>query len=92
MNSITQVVTVTLLNLRSLPQRLGSSLVLVIGIAGVVAVLISVLSMSVGFRQTITSGSREDRAVVLTRGAEAEGLSSISRADVVAIENLPART
>jgi len=88
-NSITQVVTVTLLNLRSLPQRLGSSLVLVIGIAGVVAVLISVLSMSVGFRQTITSGSREDRAVVLTRGAEAEGLSSISRADVVAIENLP---
>lgn len=89
MNSISQVFTVTALNLRSLPQRLGSSLVLVIGTAGVVAVLISVLSMSVGFRQTVTGGSREDRAVILTRGAEAEEGSSVSRADVVAIENLP---
>ena len=60
------------MNLRTLPQRIGSSLVIVIGIAGVVAVLISMLSMSVGFRQTITNSSREDRAIILTRGAEAE--------------------
>jgi putative ABC transport system permease protein len=52
-------------------------------------VLISVLSMSVGFRQTITNSSRENRAIVLTRGAETESGSSVSRADVVAIENLP---
>ena len=89
MNSFTQVITVTALNLRTLPQRIGSSLVIVIGIAGVVAVLISMLSMSVGFRQTITNSSREDRAIILTRGAEAEAASNVSRADVVAIENLP---
>ena len=89
MNDITQIVTVTTLNLRTLPQRVGSSLVLVIGIAGVVAVLVSVLSMSVGFRQTITNGSREDRAIVLPRGAEAENNSVVTRADVVTIENLP---
>ena len=89
MNSFIQVITVTALNLRTLPQRIGSSLVIVIGIAGVVAVLISMLSMSVGFRQTITNSSREDRAIILTRGAEAEAASNVSRADVVAIENLP---
>ena len=89
MNSFTQVITVTALNLRTLPQRIGSSLVIVVGIAGVVAVLISMLSMSVGFRQTITNSSREDRAIILTRGAEAEAASNVSRADVVAIENLP---
>jgi len=88
-NSFIQVITVTALNLRTLPQRIGSSLVIVIGIAGVVAVLISMLSMSVGFRQTITNSSREDRAIILTRGAEAEAASNVSRADVVAIENLP---
>lgn len=89
MSSLNQVITVTALNLRTLPQRVGSSLVIVIGIAGVVAVLISMLSMSVGFRQTITNSSREDRAIVLTRGVESESYSDVSRSDVVAIENLP---
>jgi putative ABC transport system permease protein len=84
-----QILTVTALNLRTLPQRIGSSLVIVIGIAGVVAVLVSMLSMSVGFRQTITNGSRADRAIVVTRGMESEGLSDVSRADVVTLENLP---
>jgi putative ABC transport system permease protein len=88
-NRFTQVVAVTALNLRTLPQRVGSSLVIVIGIAGVVAVLISMLSISIGFRQTITNGAREDRAIVLTRGAEAEQASDVSRADVLQIGNLP---
>ncbi len=59
-------------------QRRGSSLVIVIGIAGVVAVLISVLSMTTGFRRTMTAGAQPDRAIVLTRGAEAEYLSGLS--------------
>jgi putative ABC transport system permease protein len=88
-NNIAQVIAVTALNLRTLPERVGSSLVIVVGIAGVVAVLISMLSMSVGFRQTITNSAREDRAIVLTRGAESEQGSDVSRSDLVAIENLP---
>ena len=89
MNSVAQIITVTALNLRNLPQRLGSSLVIVIGIAGVVGVLISMLSMSVGFRQATTSGAQEDRAIVMTRGAERENMSAVSRADVIALDNLP---
>jgi putative ABC transport system permease protein len=88
-NGAVQILAVTALNLRTLPQRIGSSLVIVIGIAGVVAVLVSMLSMSVGFRQTITNGSRADRAIILTRGMESESFSDVSRADVVTLENLP---
>lgn len=89
MNGITQIVTTTTLNLRTLPARLGSSLVIVIGIAGVVAVLISVLSMAVGFQRTIANGSRADRAIIVTRGSEMEYASSLSRGDIVSLENLP---
>ena len=39
-----QVFAVSLMSLSTLPQRLGSSSVIVIGIAGVVAVLVSVLA------------------------------------------------
>jgi len=35
-----QLIAVTAMNLRTLPQRLGASSVIVIGIAGVVAVLV----------------------------------------------------
>ena len=89
MNVFTQIAAVTGVNLRTLPQRPGSSLVIVIGIAGVVAVLISMLSMSMGFRQTMTNGSRDDRALIMTRGADSESMSQVTRADVVALENLP---
>ena len=49
MSAITQIAAVSAMNIRSLPQRIGTSSVVVIGIAGVVAVLISVLAMSTGF-------------------------------------------
>lgn len=74
-----QTLAVTLMNLRSLPSRLGSSLVIVIGIAGVVAVLISVLAMSQGFRKTLSNTGRMDRAIVLRGGSDAELTSAITR-------------
>jgi putative ABC transport system permease protein len=89
MNGFTQVVAVTAVNLRTLPQRIGSSMVIVIGIAGVVAVLISLLSMSAGFRQTMGNGARDDRAIILTPGVESERYSQVTRVDVVSLENLP---
>ena len=48
MNLITQVIAVVAMNLRSLPQRLGTSLVIIIGSGGVVAVLVCVLAMAAG--------------------------------------------
>jgi putative ABC transport system permease protein len=73
------IVAITLLNLRNLPQRLGSSFVIVVGIAAVVAVLLSVMALSTGFRRTMEQGANAERAIVMSRGAEVEAASSISR-------------
>ena len=60
-----QILAVTLMNLRAIPQRLGASLVIVIGIAGVVGVMVALLSMAKGFQATLASTGRPDRVIVL---------------------------
>ena len=87
MNIVSQILAVTAMNLRSIPQRLGNSLVIVVGIAGVVAVLISVLAMSLGFRTTIKGDASADRVIVFSRGANAENESRLSRENVDAVMN-----
>src|SRR5687767_12107711 len=89
MRTMTQVLAATGVGLRSIPQRLGNSLVIVIGMAGVVAVLVSVLAMSRGFQTTINAGARPDRVIVLVRGADSESNSTLSRAAVAALEAAP---
>jgi putative ABC transport system permease protein len=74
-----QVVEITLINLRTLPQRAGTSLVVVVGIAGVVGVLVSVLAMSEGFRHTLASTGRPDRVILLRAGSDAELSSGVAR-------------
>jgi putative ABC transport system permease protein len=44
-----QIVEITLMNLRSIGARRGAAAVIVVGIAGVVAVLVGLLSMAAGF-------------------------------------------
>lgn len=85
-----QIFAVTGMNLRAIPQRLGSSSVIVIGISGVVAVLVSVLAMAVGFRETMQNTGREDRAIVLRGGSQAEINSSMTREDAQTILDAPA--
>jgi putative ABC transport system permease protein len=70
-----QLVAITGMNLRNLPARLGTSLVAVIGIGGVVAVLVSLLSMGEGFRAALELSGRDDVALIL-RGGSADELSS----------------
>ena len=89
MSVVRQILAITAANLRSIPLRLGSSLVIVIGIAGVVGVLIPVLAMSAGFRSTIKGDARPDRAIVLARAATAEYESSLSRDDFGKVVNAP---
>lgn len=89
MNSLSQILAATGIGLRSIPQRLGNSLVIVIGIAAVAAVLTSVLAMSDGFSRTIQGGARSDRILVLTRNATEESASSLSREQVAALQNVP---
>lgn len=74
-----QIGAVTTMSLRSLPQRVGTSLVIVIGIAGVVAVLVSVLAMSTGMIKTMERSGRDDRAIVMRNGSAAETGSVLPR-------------
>ena len=89
MSVFRQIIAVVLMNLRNLPQRIGPSLVIVVGIAGVVAVLVSVLSMAVGFSQTIAGAGSPDRALILSGGALGEALSSIPSDSVPNILSAP---
>lgn len=69
---ISQIFAITGLNLRSIPQRWGPSLVIVIGLAGVVAVFTALLAMAQGFQETLKDAGRTDNAIVLRGGSGAE--------------------
>lgn len=77
-----QIREITLMNLRNLPSRLGSSSVIIVGIAGVVAVLVSILAMATGFRAALESTGAPDRAIVLRGGAGGELSGGMSRETV----------
>jgi putative ABC transport system permease protein len=84
-----QIFSVTSMSLSSLPQRIGSSLATVIGIGAVVAVMISLLAVSAGLDETANKGSQPDRAIVLSAGATAAYMGSISREEAAIIADAP---
>lgn len=67
-----QIIAISGLNLRSIPQRWGPSLVIVIGLAGVVAVFTALLAMAQGFTATLQDAGSEDNAIILRGGSGAE--------------------
>jgi putative ABC transport system permease protein len=89
MRWLNQVVALTIITLRTIPQRLGTSLVVVIGIAGVVGVLVAVLAMSEGFRHTLASTGRHDRVIMLRAGSDSEMSSNMGRDQTILIAPLP---
>jgi len=89
MKTLLQILMVTMLNLRNIPHRLGSSSVIVIGMAGVVAVLVSILAMAAGAEKAISHTGRPDRAIVLHASAISELLSNMSRSEAVAVPDAP---
>ncbi len=89
MKILQQISAVTLMNLRSLPRRLGTSLVIVIGIGGVVAVVVSVLAMVTGMLKTMQNAGRDDRAIVMRNGSTSESVSGLSRAAAQVIMDAP---
>src|SRR5580692_4912776 len=84
-----QFIAVIGMSLQTLPQRIGASSVIVIGIAGVVAVLVSVLAMGAGFRHTLADTGRPDRVIILRGGSDAELNSNLTRTDIATISNAP---
>lgn len=88
-NTLKQLAPLVAMNLKTVPQRLGSSSVIVIGIAGVVAVLVSILAIAVGFRHTLASTGRPDRAIILRGGSDAELNSVMTPDEYTAIVSMP---
>jgi putative ABC transport system permease protein len=86
---LNQIVQITLMNLMNIPRRLGTSLVVVVGIAGVVGVLVSVLAMAEGFRHTLASTGRTTRVIMLRAGSDAELSSGLVRDQAVLLGSLP---
>jgi putative ABC transport system permease protein len=78
-NGFSQVVAVTGVNLRTLPQRRGSSLATIIGVAGVVIVSIAVFSIAEGVRHALSASAAADTAVVLRAGSDSEMMSGLQR-------------
>ena len=84
-----QMLQVTLMNLRNIRSRLGSSSVIVVGIGGVVAVLIAILAMAAGFRSVLDNTGRDDVAIVLRGGSSGELSSNISPENRAIVSSLP---
>jgi putative ABC transport system permease protein len=89
MSVLKQIAAITRMNIRSVPQRLGASSVIVIGIAGVVGVLVSILAMVGGLSQMMGGTARADRVMIVSTGAGFETLSNISREAAQGISDGP---
>ena len=89
MRGLNQIIAVTLLNLRNLPQRVGSSVVAVVGVAAVVVVFAAVLSMSTGFERTMLSAGSEDTAIIMRSGSTSEMSSGLSNEQTLIVANAP---
>lgn len=89
MTSLKQITAVTLMSLQTIPQRWGSSLVVVVGMACAVGALVSILSLSAGFLETMANTGNASRAIVLSDGAVGEWGSTISHGDATIIADMP---
>ena len=86
---LTQTTAVTAINIKSIPERWALSAVIVIGLAGVVAVFTALLAMAVGFEKTLTATGRTDTAFILRGGSQSELNSGIGRDEANLIKLAP---
>ena len=88
-NWLAQVGSLALFNLRTLPQRVGSAATAMFGIAGVVAVMVGVLSIAQGILRTMEQSASPDNVVVLRSGSNSEMMSILLGDDVRYIAEAP---
>jgi len=77
LNWLGQIASLTHFNLKTIWDRTGSTAAALFGIAGVVAVLVAVLSIAQGFRHAMTVSGSPDTAIVLRSGADSEMMSGL---------------
>lgn len=86
---LSQAIAVTAVNIRSIRERLGSSAVAVVGIAGVVLVFVAVLSIAEGVKATMESSGDPDTVLVLRAGSDTEMTSGLAGDNVRIIQDAP---
>lgn len=86
-NSLAQIGAITSMNLRNMSQRTASSIVALVGIAGVVTVLIGVLSIAEGFRAVLQISGSDQVAIVLRSGATDEMGSGLTQEQIRVISD-----
>ncbi len=84
-----ETVAITLMGLRSIPERKWPSLVIIVGLAGVVAVFTALLAMAAGFQSTLEATGRTDVALVMRGGSQAELNSGLVRDQGTIIKQAP---
>ncbi|GLQ50278.1 ABC transporter permease [Dyella flava] len=84
-----QAASVTGVGLSTLRQRMGASAVVVIGIAGVVAVVVALLAMGEGYTETLRKTGSADSAIVMRGGSDNEVSSVLTHDSIVVIPNAP---
>jgi putative ABC transport system permease protein len=82
-----EIVAMTRLNLSSLRSRIGASTIIVVGMAGVVAVLLGLLSMSSGFRAVLAETARPDRVLIVRNGSNNEMSGWVTRDELGILRN-----
>ena len=73
----------------TLPQRLGASAVIVVGIAGVVGVLVALLAMAEGYGQTLRRTGSADTVIVMRGASASEVMSVLDQNSVTLIAQTP---
>lgn len=76
-------------SLRSITVRKGSSAMAVGGIALVVVVFVTLLSLAAGFRKVVETSGSPHNVIVLRKGADAELTSQVDRETARVIRELP---
>jgi putative ABC transport system permease protein len=89
MNLLRQIGIVSLINFRSLRLRLWRSLVIVVGMACVIGVLLSMLSLTEGMLAAYLKTGDPGRVLVVQAGAQNEGNSSVPRDQARLIMDAP---
>ena len=86
---LSQALAITRVSLKSIPDRWAPSLVIVIGLAGVVAVFTALLAMATGFESTLKATGRSDVVIVMRGGSDAELNSALLRDQTDLVEQGP---
>lgn len=84
-----QAWSLTQVGIATIPQRLGPSAVVVVGIAGVVGVLVAVLGMGAGFEAMLRQTGTDDTAIVVRGGAQTEISSVVDHQSVTVVSLAP---